>query len=317
MRLRIIISIAVLALLSFAACGEGDADEGEEGGANAQVSAAASLEIFADMVRNVGGDRVAVTALLPSGADVHTYEMPPNKVADIAEADIVFINGLALEESFEDVIVTNASGPVVEMAADLPVLEDDEGHADAHNEGDEHEETEEHEHAEGNPHLWLDARLAARYVERIRDELSSLDPDGAVEYEANAALYLEELGELDRAIEEAVLTILEENRRLVTFHDAFPYFAARYGLNVEAVVVPSAGQEPSAQDVAELTKAIEGLPAVFKEPQFSADILELAAEDASVPVYDLLSDAYVDGVDSYIELMRFNRDQLVEGLGGG
>jgi len=171
---------------------------------------------------------------------------------------------------------------------------------------------------DANPHLWLDVRLAARYAERIRDALIDQDPAGRNVYEANADAYLQQLGDLDREMEGAVLSIPPDRRKLVTFHDAYRYLAARYGLEIVAIVVPSPGQEPSAQRIAELTQTLrsEGVPAVYKEPQFNADVLEQAADEAGVRVLDLLSDAYVDGVTSYIELVRFNLQQLKEGLGG-
>ena len=284
-----LLAAAVLVALLGGACGGGNGDEPPA----AQLRAVASLEIFADFVRQAGGDRVAVVTLLPSGADPHTYELPARRVADIARADLVFINGLGLEQSIADVIDSNAGGPVLELTDGLDSIG-------------------------GNPHLWLNTRLAARYVERIRDALIEQDPEGRDAYEANTAAYLRELDELDREVEAAVESIPAENRALVTFHDAFPYLASRYGLEIVAVVVPSPGQEPSAQDVAELVEILQsrGVPAVFKEPQFNATVLELAADDAGVRVLDLLSDAYTDGVGSYIELMRFNLRQLQEGLGG-
>ena len=284
-------AVALLVVLLGVACGGGG--DGEAAPV-AHLRAVTSLEIFADMARHVGGDRVEVTALLPSGADPHTYELTPGRVADIAQAEVVFINGLELEASIDDVIRSNASGPVVELAEGLPVIE------------------------EGNPHLWLDVRLAARYVERIRDAFVELDPEGQDAYEANAAAYLQELGDLDRELEDLVESIPPENRKLVTFHGAFPYLAERYGLEVVGFVVVSPGQEPSARDVGELTETLrsENVPAVFREPQFDANVLELAAEDAGVRVLDLLSDSYTEGVGSYLELMRFNMRQLQEGLGG-
>jgi len=244
------------------------------------------------MARNVGGDRVEVEALLPSGADPHTYELTPDRIAAITRADVVFANGLGLEGNLLDVVAQNASDTVVELSEGLDTLA-------------------------GNPHLWLDPRLGAVYVERIRDALIDADPAGAAEYETNATAYLEQLGDLDRELDAAVASIPAERRKLVTFHDAYPYLAARYGLEVVAVVAPSPGQEPSARDVAELVSAIrdENVPAVFKEPQFNAEVLELAAGDAGVRVLDLLSDAYANGVASYLDLMRFNLRQLQEGLG--
>ena len=281
-----IIPVLVVAMAAVLACGDGDQPPAGE-----EVRVLASLEIFADMVRNVGGDRVMVEALLPSGADVHTYELPPSRVADVARADIIFLNGLDLEEQAGKIARTNASGPVIELIEALPVIDD-------------------------NPHLWLDVRLAAGYVERIRDELTNIDPDGRTVYEVNAAAYLEELESLDLEMERAIGTIPAEDRRLVTFHDAYVYLAQRYGLEVIAVVAPSPGQEPSARDLGELADAIEDVPAVFKEPQFNAEVLELVADEQGVRVLNLLSDAYVDGVGTYVQLMRFNMNQLVEGLGG-
>jgi len=296
-RLGIRVAGLVVVLLLFGAVASGCGGDGGSG--TASVRAVASLEIFADMVRNVGGERVTVKALLPAGADPHTYELPPSRVADIAKADVVFINGLGLEASVRDVIDTNAGGPVIELSEGLPVLTG-EGTAGA------------------NPHLWLDARLGAKYVERIRDALIAQDPAGQATYEANAAAYLETLGNLDREMEAAIAAIPVERRKLVTFHDAYPYLAARYGLEVVGVVVPSPGQEPSAQDIARLTETIrdEGVPAVYTEPEFNSDVLDAAASEAGVRVLDLLSDAYVDGVHSYVELMRYDLEQLQEGLGG-
>lgn len=294
----VLVAGVVLALVALAGCSEGEENQDDS---EATVRVVTSLEIFADMVRNVGGERVDVEALLPSGADPHTFELPPGKVADIAEAGLVFLNGLGLEESIDDTVRNNAGGPLVELSEGLPAIEG----------------TDEDERG-ANPHLWLDARLGARYVEHIRDALIVADPAGRAVYEANTDAYLEELGALDREIEAAVAAIPEANRKLVTFHDAFPYLASRYGLEVVAVVVPSPGQEPSVRDVADLTETLRsaGVPAVFKEPQFNADVLELAASDAGVQVLDLLSDAYIEGVDSYIELMRFDMAQLTAGLGG-
>jgi manganese/iron transport system substrate-binding protein len=287
---------ALLVSAVLAACGGG----GSPAGGSAHVRAVTSLEIFADMVRSVGGARVNVKALLPPGADPHTYELPPNRVADIAKADVVFINGLGLEATIQDVIDNNAGGPVVELTGGLAVLEGGGGSS------------------QGNPHMWLDARLGAKYIERIRDALIQQDPAGQAVYEANAAAYLEQLVSLDREMESTIQSIPPERRKIVTFHDAYPYLAMRYGLEIVGVVVPSPGQEPSAQAVAKLTQTIrdEHVPAVYKEPEFNSAVLKAAASESGARVLDLLSDAYADGVHSYVELMKFDLKQLQEGLGG-
>ena len=282
------IPAALLFAVLFAAACTSDDDGGDN-----RLRVVTSLELFADMVRNVAGDRAVVTALLPSGADPHTYELSPGRVVDVAQADLAFVNGLGLEGSLRAVIDENAGGPVDVLTDGLDIVD-------------------------GNPHLWLDPMLAISYVQSILLALAANDPEGATEYAANAAAYADELLALDAEIEAALASIPPERRKLVTFHDAYPYLARRYGLEVVAVVVPSPGQEPSVRAIADLIDAIEAqnVPAVYKEPQFNADVLESAANEADVQVLDLLSDAYIDGVESYIDLMRFNAAQLQEGLGG-
>jgi manganese/iron transport system substrate-binding protein len=280
------------------ACG----GSGNETAAGGQVRVVTSLALFADFIQHVGGDRVQVTALVPGHADPHTYEPAPAKVKDVTEADLVVINGLGLEQTLHDLIYNNVGKgvPIVEMADSLPVL------AGNPSEGES-----------GNPHLWMNVQYAMRYVERIRDALIAVDPEGADLYHSNAAAYLDELDALDKETAAAMESIPPERRRLVSFHDAYPYFAERYGLEVVGVVVESPGREPSARELARLTDRIRSdkVTVVFKEPEFDAKMLEMVAKDADVKVRTLLSGAYTDGVHSYVELIRFNVSQLTEGLG--
>ncbi len=269
---------------------EEEAEEGE----TPRVSVVVSLAIFADFARQVGGDRVDVSTLVPAGADPHTYEPGPSRVAKLTKADLVIVNGLGLEAALEDVVEENTSSSaiLVELAEGLPVIDK-------------------------NPHLWLDVLNAIAYVEHIRDALAEIDPAGADTYRANADGYLAELRILDEEVAAAIDSIPPERRKLVTFHDAFPYLARRYGLEVVAVVVASPGKEPSAKDVANLVDAIaaEDVPAVFKEPQLNARILELAADDAGVEVCTLHSAALDKKVNTYVKLMRFNAKELTRCLG--
>jgi ABC-type Zn uptake system ZnuABC Zn-binding protein ZnuA len=285
-------AVALLASVLLAACQE----EKEEGGAP-KVKVVASLAIFADFVRQVGGDRVDVSTLIPAGADPHTYDPPPGRVVRLTEADLVIVNGLGLEAPLEDVVEENtpSSTPIIELAQGLSVVTNDES---------------------ANPHLWLDVQNGIDYVERIRDALVQIDPAGADAYRSNADSYLAELRTLDQEVAAAIDSIPSDRRKLVTLHDSFPYLAQRYGLQVVGVVVASPGKEPSAKDVADLVEAIasEDVPAVFKEPQFNARILELAADDAGVEVCTLYSDALDKKVDTYVKLMRFNAKELVRCL---
>jgi manganese/iron transport system substrate-binding protein len=287
-------AIALLASVLFVAC-----QEEEEEGQAAEVRVVATLDLFADFARQVGGERADVSNLIPAGADPHTYEPAPSRVAKLAKADLVIVNGLGLEAAVEDVIEENtpSSTPIIELSQGLSVITND--------------------HHDGNPHLWLDVQNAIAYVERIRDALVEIDPAGAETYRANADSYLADLRTLDEEVAADIDSIPSEGRKLVTFHDAFPYLAQRYGLEVVGVVMASPGKEPSAKDVANLVDTIrqQKVPAVFKEPQLNARILELAADDAGVEVCTLYSGALDKKVNTYAKLMRFNAKELVRCLG--
>jgi ABC-type Zn uptake system ZnuABC Zn-binding protein ZnuA len=218
----------------------------------------------------------------------------------VANADLVIINGVGLEETLMGLITNNVGKdvPVVEMAAGLPLIG-----------GDANEPT-------GNPHLWMNPQYAMHYVEQIRDALVRVDPASEATYRANTAAYLQQLAVLDNDVASAMSSIPQDRRKLVTFHDSFPYFAQRYGLEIAGTVVESPGREPSAQQMARLEDNIRNnkIRVVFKEPELNAQLLEMAAQDAGAKVMTLLNIAYADNVHSYIDLMRFDAQQLVEGL---
>jgi ABC-type Zn uptake system ZnuABC Zn-binding protein ZnuA len=293
--------IAVLLLAVFAlgailvtACGDEGGEE-EKG-----VRVVTSIEVFADLVRNVAGDRAQVTALIPSDADPHTYEPSPGRVVDVTEADLVLLNGLGFEETLRDIIENNVSAgvPIIEMSEGLRTVDGD------------------HEDGLGNPHLWLNVRHAMHYVEVARDGLIQVDPEGEGEYRASAEGYLAELSALDEEVAEKVSSIPPAKRKIVMHHNAFPYFAEQYGLEVAGFVVESPGREPSAAEVAELSEDIRSLniPALFGEPQFRSRVLEQAASDAGIEICTLYTGAFGDDIDSYVELMRHDADELVRCL---
>jgi ABC-type Zn uptake system ZnuABC Zn-binding protein ZnuA len=285
-----LLAVTLVAGALAAACGQGSNATG-----SSQVKVTATLGLFRDLVQQVGGSRVTVSTLVPNSADPHTYEPPPIQIARLGEAKLVVMNGLNLEAGLEKIIKENASSSatVLQLASGLPTLQD-------------------------NPHLWLDMQNGMTYVERIRDALVSVDPAGADVYRANADAYLAELRTVDAEVIAAVDSIPSERRKLVTFHDAYPYLAHRYGLQIVGFVVESPGKEPSAQQVSNLANAIrdQKVPAVFKEPQFSARVLDLAASDAGVQVCVLYSDALDNNVKTYVDLMRFNASELARCLGG-
>jgi ABC-type Zn uptake system ZnuABC Zn-binding protein ZnuA len=314
---RIGVGLGVGLLLVFVTgCGAGGAS-GEEG-AGERVQVAATISVLQDLVEQVGGDRVEAFSIVPVGGSPETYGPSPRDAGRISESQVVFENGLGLDAWVEDLVESagNEEQTVVELSEGLEPIEGVE-HEEEH--GAEEEGEHAHEHTEANPHLWLDVANAEHYVERIRDTLAEVDPEGAEEYEANAAEYLAELEELDGYIRERVEGIPEERRKLVTFHDAFPYFAEAYGFELVGVVLENPEAEPSSREVAEVVRTIEeeGVPVVFTEPQFNAGLADTVAGEAGVEVRELYTDTLVDDEagDTYEAMMRTNIDRISEALG--
>jgi len=272
-------------------------------GSGEKVRVSATTSVIQDLVRHVGGDRVEVTSIVPVGGSPETFQPSPRDAGRISESWVVLENGLGLDTWVEALVESagNEEQTVVELSEGLEPLEG-----------------EEPEHAEGNPHFWLDVANARYYVERIRDTLVEVDPEGAEEYEANAEEYLAELEELDNYVRERAQSIPEERRKLVTFHDAFPYFAEAYGFELVDVILQNPDAKPSSREVAEVVRRIEeeDVPAVFTEPQFNIRLAETIAEEADVEVYELYTDTLVDedAGDTYEDMMRTNIDRITEAL---
>lgn len=303
------LGLALAAGVALAACA---APRAEPSG----LQVVATTALLADLARNVGGERVAVRALVPPGADVHAFQPSPRHGELVARAQVVLANGLGFE-AFLEGLLKGAAGPrtsVVVLSQGLSLRPQVGARAvgeDAAAGGQEGED-----HPQGDPHLWLSVPNAMAYVARIREAFIQADPGGADLYLRNAARYLDELEVLDREIREAVAAIPPARRKLVTFHDAFGYFADRYGLEIVGFVVKSQGGEPSAAQVAQLVRALreQAVPAVFAEPQFNPRILELAAQEAGVRVLQFYSDTVDERSSSYMAMMRANARALVEGL---
>ena len=174
--------------------------------------------------------------------------------------------------------------------------------------------------ADGDPHMWLTVPNAMAYVRNIADGLAAADPDNAAAYRERSEAYLAELRALDEEVRAALSEIPPERRVLIVYHDAFQYLAVEYGFELAAAVLPgSPTQQASAAAVAETIELVaeHGVGAVYREPQFAADVIEAIAEETDVEVLVLYSGAFTEEVNTYADLMRFNARSLVAGLGGG
>lgn len=328
--------MACIAVLVLCACGAAPATTSSTGGAAAshkQIQAVATISIIADLVQNVGGQRVHVQALLPPGSDPHAFTPTPGDVQAIAQAEIVFENGLGLEAWLAEVIA-NAGGEraVVVVSNGIAPIEGGE-HDDEHDATSianaPHQEAPTaasgaaaaHEHA-ADPHMWFDVQHTIHYVENIRDGLKQIDPSGAAMYDQNAAAYIQQLQQLDADVAAQVQQIPAERRKLLTNHDTFAYFAKRYGFTIVGTVFAgvSTEQEPSAQQIAALVERVraENVPAVFTENTMNTRLAEQIATEAGVQV---VTDLYTDALgeagsagDTYVKMMRHNVEQIVAAL---
>jgi manganese/iron transport system substrate-binding protein len=286
---------------------------------SAPIRVVTHIRPIADLIQNVGGDRVEVFSVAPPGADPHTYQPTPRDIQALQGVRLAVWNGLGLDEAAADLVAEQSLPDLTTVILSdgiTPLSGSGHEHEDEAEHGNEHEAEGGDGHGAGNPHLWLDPAYAVRYVQTIRDALLEVDPANADAYRARAAAYIGEIEALDAWAKGEIGTIPTERRKLVTFHDAFPYFAAHYDLELVGVVLKSPGREPSAQEVAELVTEIKRhqIPTVYAEPQFNSRILELAARDSGVQVKRLYSDAFDDQVGSYLGLMRYNVTSLIEGL---
>lgn len=266
------------------------------------VDVVATTTVFADLERQVGGTRVDVSSLVPKGGDVHTFDPKPGDILKLAGSAVVVMNGLGLDDWLTKFIATSgASASVLKLGEGLDAvtyLKGDDGAI--------------------NPHVWMDVANTRRYVARIRDSLSSVDPAHAVDYAANAAHYDEQLATLDASIRADLAAIPADHRKIIAYHDAFPYFAAAYGLQVVGTVVPSPGQDPSAGNMADLVKVIrdQHVRAIFTEAQFSPKLVQQIGDETGAKVEgNLYDDTLGDPpIDSYAGMMRWDADRVLAAL---
>ena len=249
----------------------------------------ATTALMADFVRNVGGDLVEVTALVPPGAEVHSFQSTPADSVALSRAALVVSNGGELDGFLDPLIQGSLSKDAVHVVAAAPLLAT----------------------GETDPHFWQNPVFTVVYVEEIRDGLIAADPENAAIYRANFGSYKDALTKLDFDIASTLDTVDPARRQLITFHDAFGHFATRYGWEVNAFV-SGGGGEVSPGRLVEILEQVrdQGIPAVFAEPQFRADVLENAAQEAGVEVGTIYSDVLNSEVTSYIDMMLFNAKNL-------
>jgi ABC-type Zn uptake system ZnuABC Zn-binding protein ZnuA len=289
--------LAVIAIL-LAACAPAATSQGAAG---QHLRVVATTTVFADIVRAIGGDRVTVDSIVPSGSGPEDYEPRPDDVRRISEADLIVSNGVGLDDFLTDIVdaAGSATAERLVLGDGIPTITLD---------------------GEENPHFWLDPSLVERhYVPAIRDTLARLMPASKGDIEASASAYAASIRELDETSRTKLAVIPTGRRKLVTFHDAFPYFAAHYDFELVGVILQNPGQEPSAADLAALVRTVReaGVTAVFSEAQFDPKLARTLTDEAGIT--QVVTTLYNDSLgpppaDTYIGLMTWDVDEIVKAL---
>lgn len=283
------------------------------------LKAVASFSILADFVREVGGERVQVQALVGPDGDAHSYEPRPADAAALARADVVFVNGLGFEGFLDRLVQASGTKAPVIVASDgvraiEAAEEDDHDHHD--HDGHDHD----HDHGPLDPHAWQSVANARLYVSNVAKGLCDADPAGCPDFKARGAAYDARLSALDAELRAAFAALPEERRRAIVSHDAFAYFGQAYGLTFLAAQGRSTEAAPSAAEVAAIIRQARAqkAAAVFVENVSNARLVEGVAAEAGLAVGGRLYSDALSGpqgrAPDYVALMRANAETLLAAL---
>ena len=273
-----------------------------------------SVSPITSLVESVAGNRGEIVGLIPEGVDSHTFEPSPSDVRALAQADLVIVNGLHLETRILELAKKNLNGETKIVTLGEEALEPHEWIFDR---------SFPKERNDPNPHLWTNPLYALRFVESITEALAAADPDGEATFRKNSADLLRAIGDMDAAIRAATQTVQPSERKLLTYHDSFPYFAREYGWQVIGAIQPADFKEPSAREVTQLIEQVrsEGVRAIFGSEVYPSTVLRAISEETGARYVDELRDDDLPGETgdpdhTYIGLMRYNMITIIEALGG-
>jgi ABC-type Zn uptake system ZnuABC Zn-binding protein ZnuA len=284
--------------------------------AGIKLNVVTSVAPITNIVQNIGGEKISLIGLVPEGVNSHTFQLVPSDAIKINDADLVIIDGLNLEadveKTTENAIAKNPSIQLLKLGDNT--ITRDQWIFDF---------SFPKEKGDPNPHLWLNVEHAIKFANLTRDKLVEMDPSNSQYYIDNSKRYNELLRQLDQGIKKSIETIPVENRKLLTYHDSWAYFAPRYGMKVIGAIQASDFNDPSPRDVANLIDQvrIEKVPAIFASEVFPTNIVDQIAKEANVTVVETLSDDDLPGnpgnnKHSYIGMMLANMKNMIIPLGG-
>lgn len=252
---------------------------------------------------------------------LHDYQLTPQDLKTLEKADILVVNGAGMESFLDSIISQYPNLEIVDATKGLTLLEDDthshDDHDHDHDSEDEHSEDDGHDH-EYNTHVWVSVTGNIEEVKNIASQLKDLNPENKEAYESNTNTYVSKLEELKNEMHAELDNL--PNRDIITFHEAFPYFAEEFNLNIAGVIEIEPDSEPSAKEIEEIINTIKSknINALFTEPQYSSKVAETIATETGATVYELdpivTGDSNPDAYDDYINKMKKNLDVLKEAL---
>lgn len=305
------------AALTISACGSTDSagesttptNEGSSG-----VVVATTVSPLTSIVAAVAGDKVTIEGIVPEGTNSHTFEPEPQAAELLSKADIIFINGLKLEDPTLELAEANKKDGAEIVELGTVVLPESDYIFDF---------SFPEEEGKPNPHLWTDPSYAVAYADVVRQKLSERDPANAAEYQANYEAFKVEADKLAEAVRADQASVPDGQLKLVTYHDAYAYFAKNFGWEVVGAIQPSSFDEPTPAEVGNLIEQIrtEGVPTIFGSEVFPSSVLEAVAAETGVRYEDSLRDDDLPGAPgeaqhSLLELLRYNYRTMIAGLGG-
>ena len=310
--LPVVIAGVSAAALVLSGCGGSDDSAPESDGDSILV--ATTVSPITSIVSRVGGDCVDVRGIVPEGTNSHTFEPAPSVAALLSDADVVFINGLKLEDPTLAMAEANmADGAELVELGTVALPEEDYIFDFSFPEED----------GKPNPHLWTDPTYAIVYADIVREVLSERDPECADQMQENFEAFAAQAEELAEAVRLDQQTVPAGGLKLVTYHDAYAYFAENFGWQVVGAVQPSDFADPTPSEVVTLIEQIrtEGVPTIFGSEVFPSNVLEEVGNETGVRYEQSLRDDDLPGAPgdenhSWLGLMQYNFATMIEGLGG-
>jgi ABC-type Zn uptake system ZnuABC Zn-binding protein ZnuA len=279
-----------------------------------KLDVATTVAPISSLARNIGGEHIRLHGIVPDATNSHTFEPSPSDAKHLAAADLIIVNGLHLEQPTLDLAeASKRADTPIKLLGDNTITKDDWlfDFSFPESEGDP------------NPHLWMNVQYALHYAELMRDWFSEADPANAVAYSANFDALKARLDQLDGMITEGVASVPEANRKLLTYHDSWAYWARQYGFQVIGAVQASDFSDPSPQDVARLIDQIkaERVPAVFGSEVFPSPVLEQIARESGATFVDALRDDEPPGPEksaehTYMGMLKKDMQIMIGALGG-